>query len=319
MYSIEANQNLNQKSDHASANLVKVLGSYTSVAIYSNRFNSYTKHNQTKQFQINVVLLNNSKHKFSLENNPSSAVILDYNSNKTIFNYINAKHFSNVSQFHNNYNKSKKIESKNLEANKSKEKTNHYHGLQNLESETKKNQNNFNPNSNSSIDSLGLNFQAFKSLSDKLNPKGNKVKTLKINLLNDSSDPNKSKQLESKSFYSQNNTHMPVPKIEFANQEKLKNLSLNNNEDHLEGNELDDILSVPQIEAVTLGPYVQAVNMNMDQYVIFGQLNQAVNWTPLFQAVSWKTHDQAVKSGPSNSAVNWDRQDQQQISGKIQC
>ena len=294
-YTSAADQNFKNKSGHAGASLVKVVGSYTSLAFYSNRKNT------TNVFQIQPVLSNDNEHLSSLENSPSAALIQEGNSNSTTFKYINQQHFTNDNQFFNNYSNhnSTNIEkSKILETHKLKEMTKHYHELQSPKSKTKKKPNYFTSIEDYLVDALDLNSP---------------------NLLQVLSAPMKSKQRQSDSFYAKNSYLTPAPKNDFLKQEKFQNLSLYINEDVLETNELDDILSVPQTEAAKLRPLietVEAVNIDSrDHSATFGQHDQAVKWTPLEQAVTWKPRDQAVKPGPWGNAVNWNRQDQQQTSG----
>ena len=273
-------------------------------------------------------MLSNDNKQSSLENSPSAALILDENSTSTTFKYINQQHFANDGQFFNNYsnhNNTNINASKILQTNKIKKMTKHYHQLQSPKSKTKKKQNHFTSIEDYLVDALDLNSPNLNALPDQLNPRVNKLKTLNPNILQVLPAPIKSKQHQSDSFYAKNNYLTPAPKIDFQKQEKLQNLSLYINEDRLETNELDDILSVPQSEAaklkphnegVVLIPHVEAVNIDSsDNSATSGQHNQAVKWTPLEQAVTWKPHGQAVKFGPWGNAVNWNRQDQQQTSG----
>ena len=294
-YTSAVDQSVKNKSGHTGASLVRVVGSYTSLAFYSNRKNT------TNVFQIQPVLPNGNEHLSSLENSPSAALIQKEHSNSTTFKNINQQHFANDNQFFNNYsnhNNTNIDKSKILETQKLKEMTKHYHELQSLKSKTKKKPNYFTSIEDYLVDALDLNSP---------------------NLLQVLSAPMKSKQRQSDSFYAKNSYLTPAPKNDFLKQEKFQNLSLYINEDVLETNELDDILSVPQTEAAKLRPLietVEAVNIDSrDHSATFGQHDQAVKWTPLEQAVTWKPRDQAVKPRPWGNAVNWNRQDQQQTSG----
>ena len=315
-YTSAVDQNFKNKSGHVGASLVKVIGSYTSLAFYSNR------KNMTNVFQIQPVLSNDNEHLSSLENSPSAALIQEGNSNSTTFKNINQQHFANDNHFFNNYsnhNNTNIDKSKILETHKLKEMTKHYHELQSPKSKTKKKPNYFTSIEDYLVDALDLNSPNLNALPDKLNPIENKLKTLNPNILHVLSAPMKSKQRQSDSFYAKNSYLTPAPKNDFLKQEKFQNLSLYINEDVLETNELDDILSVPQTEVAKLRPLietVEAVNIDSrDHSATFGQHDQAVKWTPLEQAVTWKPRDQAVKPGPWGNAVNWNRQDQQQTSG----
>ena len=181
----------------------------------------------------------------------------------------------------------------------------HFLGLQSLEFKTKKNQNYFNLNSDFLVDTLDLNFPNFN---DKLIPRGTKINTLKPNLLRESSPTTKSKHHQSEPFHSKNNYQKPTPKIDLPNQEKLQNLSLFINEDYLETNELDDILSLPQIEIVKIRPHIEAVKIKP----------HFVPRIPPEQGGQWKPPGPTVISEPDVQAGNLDRQDQQQTSGKRQ-
>ena len=333
---VSANQNDNDKYGHAEALLLKVQGSYTSLAFYSNIINTDTKINTTSWFHIKKVLSNDNTHLSNFEQ------ILDYNPNCATLKNINQHHLYKGSQVcNNNHSNTKMDESENLEVKKSKENIKHFLGLQSLEFKTNKNENYFNLNRDFLVDTLDLNIPNFN---DKLIPRGTKLNTLKLNLLPESSPTTESKHHQSEPLHSKNNYRKPTPEIDFPHQEKLQNLSLYFNEDQFETNELDDILSVPQIEMVKLRPHIEAVKIK-PHFVPRIPPQQGVQWTPLgpavisgrdvqasnsgpdaqaaisgpdVQAAISGPDVQAVISGPDVQAGNLDRQDQQPTSGKIQ-
>ena len=328
LYTIEANQNPSQKYDHSRTYLVKGLGSYTSLAIYGHRINTYTKFNTTNWFQIMQMLSNNNKQLSNFEKN-QRPFVTDFNSNKTIFEDNNQQRNSFDRLIDNNYVKAIIFETSYLEAKKSKERNKKDLELQRPNFKTKKNQNLSYSKEDYMVDFLDPSSPNFNLRPNKLQPRVKRSKNLNRNQLHVSSAPLQSKDQQSDSSYSKNGSLTSTTNIDFLNKENHQNLSLYINEDRLEKNKLDKILSVSQIEAAKIRPHVEAAELlpqvkyfNMDSWnlsVSSGQRDQAVKWTPIELAVKGKTHSQAAKSGLSDYTVNWDRQDQRQTSGKSQC
>jgi hypothetical protein len=298
------------------------VGSYTSLAFYSN---TKTKINITNWIQIKTVLSDSNEN---LSNSQRHSVVLDSNFKNASFNKNSQNKHFNVSQSYNNYNRAKTDQSNKIIVTKHQEKNKHFLVSQSKKSQTKKGTKFPFLNVDYLVDTLDLSFPNFQTLPYKLTSKVNQLKPLKPNLLFDSSAPIKLKHPQTETLYSKNNHLTQSLKNDHINQEKLPSLSLFINEDHLDTNEQDDILSVPHDQAFNIVAQVDAVKMNSsEQTVTIRTQNQTIGWTPLvevdesqelYDAVTWRTRGQAVKSGPHRPAVNWDRQDQQQTSGTSQ-